>query len=137
MKRFLAGLFGLLFSSLAWAQGPTGPGNNILCNQLAFQTASSSALLTLISGISGRVIYVCGWHVTNSAGAAQTFQLFTGTGTNCATASTALTPAYNVINSAPATDHVEFASISLAPGNNLCIQSSANSLQPGVWFSQY
>jgi hypothetical protein len=125
----------------AWSplplQAQIGQPNNVACNQLVFQTASTASLATLLAGLPGKIIYVCGWDVSNSNATAATFQLSSGTGTNCATTNTNITPAFSVSQSAPATDHVAFAQLSLPAGANLCIISSTVTLQPAVWVGQY
>lgn len=113
-----------------------GTPNQAACNQLVFQSASVATIATILSGVAGKIIYICGWDVTASA-AGGTFQLSSGTGTNCATTNTNITPPYNVTSTAPATDHADFASLSLAVGNNLCIISSSTNLQIGIWVGQY
>jgi len=143
MRKFglvLSFLASLGLSLWAWtlpARAQIGPGNQVMCNQLVFQAASTAALATIFAGTAGKTTFVCGWHVTNSAGTVSTFQLSSGTGTNCATTNTNITPAFNVTSAAPSTDHVEFATLSLTPGNNLCIISSSVTLQPAIWFGQY
>ena len=118
------------------AKAQLGPPNQVLCNQLIIQAASTTSLATIVTGTSGKVVFICGWHVTNNIATAATFTLSSGTGTNCATTNTNITPAFSVTSSAPSTDHVEFASLSLAAGNNLCVISSATTLQIGIWVSQ-
>jgi hypothetical protein len=119
------------------ARAQVGPPNQLQCNQLISQSASTTSLATLLAGVAGKVIVVCGWHVTSSSGTASTFQLSSGTGTNCATTNVNLTPAFNVTSTAPSADHVDFAQLSIPAGNNLCIISSGTSLQPSVWVGQY
>ncbi len=133
---FLASLGLSLWAWTLPVRAQIGPGNQVMCNQLVFQTVSSIALATILAGVAGKTIFVCGWHVTNNTTAA-TFQLSSGTGTNCATTNTNITPAFSVTSNAPATDHVEFATLSLAQGNSLCIISSAATLQPAIWVGQY
>lgn len=139
MRKLVAALSLLLAlcAAPARAENTIGPSNQVLCTQLVFQAASIASLKTLLAGVAGKTIFICGWHVTSSAATVSTFQFSTGTGTDCATTNTNLTPAYNVINTAPATDHVSIASLSLTPGNNLCVTSSTTSLQISVWVGQY
>jgi urease alpha subunit len=129
-------LFGL-WPWAAQAENTVGPSNQVLCTQLVFQSASTASLATLLAGAPGKIIFICGWQVTSSNAAASTFQLSSGTGTNCGTTNTNITPPYNVTSTAPATDHVSIASISLPVGNNLCVISSGTSLQIGIWVGQY
>ncbi len=136
----LSFLAALGLSLWAWTlplRAQVGPANQVLCNQLVFQTASTASLATILAGVAGKTIFICGWHVTNNVATVATFQLSSGTGTNCATTNTNITPAFNVTSSAPSTDHVEFASLSIATGNNLCIISSGTTLQPAIWVGQY
>src|SRR5207245_10097043 len=70
-------------------QAQVGPPNSILCNHLAqaSPTAVTSQVLSLegtptqpvLRGVAGQRIYICGWHVTATAGTASTFQLVAGT----------------------------------------------------------
>ena len=136
MRKAFAALL-LCFGLASAALAQIGPANQIMCNQLVSQAASTASLATILTGAIGKVIVICGWHVTNSSGTVATFQLSQGTGTNCVTTNTIITPAFNVTSSAPSTDHVEFASLSLTSGNNLCIISSQTTLQPAVWVGQY
>jgi hypothetical protein len=134
------------------SEAQLGPPNQILCNNLAqaSPTAVTSQVLSgigpsgsqpVLRGVAGKTIYVCGWHVTATANTASTFQLVAGTDSattpGCGGTQTILTPAYTVTNTAPATDHVEFASISLAPGQQLCATTTGTALQVSVWFSQF
>lgn len=131
----LTALWGINIAHKANAQ--VGPPNTILCNQFALQGASQTTIISLTTGISGKIIALCGWHVTNSVASSQNFTLVSGTGTNCTTTSTIAAGPFSVTSSAPSTDHIEFASLSLASGNNLCVLSSGTNLSIGVWLSQF
>ena len=126
-----------LCAAPARAENTIGPTNQVLCSQLATQASSIASLQTLVAGVTGKTIFICGWHVTSSAATVSTFQLSYGTGTNCGTTNTNITPAYNIINTAPSTDHVSIATLNIPVGTNLCIISSTTSLQIGVWYGQY
>jgi hypothetical protein len=132
-------------------EAQVGPPNQILCNNLAqaSPTAVTSQVLSLVGvatqpvlrGVAGQRIYICGWHVTATAGTASTFQLVAGTDAattpGCGGTQTILTPAYTVLNTAPATDHIEYATFSLAAGQQLCVTTTGTALQVGVWIGQY
>lgn len=126
-----------LFEPPPPAEAQVGTITTIRCNGVAIQAASTASLATLVAGVAGKTIHLCGWHVTSSAGTASTFTLSSGTGTNCASTNVAITPAFNVTSTAPSADHNEAAWTSLAIGNNLCIVSSTTSLQVLVWYGQY
>lgn len=133
----LGAFLGIFTAPPQVVQAQVGPANTILCNQLVFQNTSTGVVQTLLAGSTGKIIAICGWHVTTTTSVSQSFQLISGTGTNCGTTSSIVTPAFQLTSSAPSTDHIEFASLSLASGNNLCVQSSGNANQIGVWVSQF
>jgi len=86
--------------------------------------------------VTGQAISLCGWHVTNTA-AAGTFSLSYGTGTNCGTGTTVIIPPMNVTNTAPATDHTQFATFSLPIGNALCITPSVATISAVLYIAQF
>jgi hypothetical protein len=163
-KDGLLWIFGLLlFAAFLGVFAPeerslaqVGPPNSILCNNLA-QTSTvtapvASAVLTVnnssgaavpLRGIAGKVIYVCGWHITNGTSAVNgTFQIVGGTDVattpGCGGTQTVLTPTYDVTNTAPGTDHIEFASLNLLAGQQLCVTTTgAASMHIGIWIGQY
>lgn len=138
MKKLGAALLTLwlAYAAPAFAENTVGPTNQVICNKFAIQSASTAALVSIVPGVANQSIFICGWHVTNSA-ASGTFTLSQGTGTNCVTTNTVLTPAFNVSSTAPSTDHISYATIGLTQGNNLCIISSGITLQIEIWYSQF
>jgi hypothetical protein len=159
-KDGLLWIFGLLllaaflgvFAPRDEVQAQVGPPNQILCNHLAqaSPTAVTSQVLSLegasgsqpvLRGVAGLRIYICGWHVTATAGTSSSFQLVAGTDSattpGCGGTQTIITPAYTVLNTAPATDHIEYATFSLAAGQQLCVTTVGTALQVGVWIGQY
>ena len=129
------GLLGLVWAGPTLAQTTGGPPNQIICNKVA--SFSGVAVSTqLVAAITGQSIFVCGWHVTNTAGSG-TFQFTTGTGTACATGSANVTPALNVTSSAPSADHVDYATISSSMGNAFCVIPSVTTLSGLIFYSQF
>src|SRR6266446_1813968 len=134
----LSFLASLGLSLWAWVPIPThaqgvGPATVIYCNKTA--TLTGVAVITqVVAAIAGQAISICGWHVTASV--AGTFQLFYGTGANCVTGNTALTPAFNVSAQAPSADHTDYAHIGVPAGNALCVTPSATTVQVLVYYSQ-
>lgn len=55
---------------------------------------AGNAVTKIISGTASKQIFICGLQVQNVSGTNPTFTLVQGTGTNCATGSTAITPAF-------------------------------------------
>lgn len=83
------------FVSAALAQpSPVGPPV-IACNQNYQVSEGATSLTQIVALKSSTGIYVCGF-VINSGAAASTAQLEYGTGTNCGTGTTALTPAFSL-----------------------------------------
>jgi hypothetical protein len=69
-------------------QGATAPKKSVAINQAAAGTQQ------LVAGLTGHVVYVCGYNFTLTAGAATTAQLEYGTNANCAAGTTALSGAW-------------------------------------------
>ncbi len=107
-------LFLLLLSSPAWGQGaPTGPPYIISCNSSIASSFVGGATSTMVQGVSGKGIFICGWHASTLNAAANSQSIFQLTYTNsttnntCSTtvASVALTPFNGVTATAPSIDH--------------------------------
>lgn len=116
------------------SRAQVGPPNTIQCNQFVNFTGSGSAA-TILAGATGKIIVICGWHVTSTSNTTTTFQLSSGSAANCS-GGTNITPALNVTITAPSADHVDFASLSLPAGQNLCVNAPA-SVAGGVWAGQF
>jgi hypothetical protein len=160
-KDGLLWIFGLLLAAAFLGvfapkgEAQVGPPNSVLCNHLAQATtsaATASSVLVIdgpagsqatVRGVAGKTIYICGWHVTNATSAAQgTFQLVGGTDSattpGCGGTQTILTPPFDVTNTAPATDHIEFAGLNLPVGQQLCVTTTgAVTEHIGVWILQF
>lgn len=139
MRRLLLAVALLLWPSVCWAQGGAvaGPPNAILCNQTA--TFTGAAALTTISGATSTSparVYVCGWHVTSTSSTTTTFQLETGTGTNCAGNAVVITPALNVTITAPSADHIDYAAWQTAQGGEVCVNAPAT-VNGLIYFSTF
>lgn len=156
MRRPILAALGLL-ALCGGAEGQVvGPIGGIQCNNMGqastVTAAVTSSVLTLVGasgsqpvlrGVAGQRIYVCGWQVTNGTSAVNgTFQLVAGTDAattpGCGGTQTILTPTFDVTNTAPATDHAQFAMFSLAAGQQLCVTTTgAASMHIGIWLGQY
>jgi hypothetical protein len=140
-------LFALWPKENAQSQGGLiGPANAILCSQISNNnlTGTGSTVTTsLVAGVAGQTIVICGWHVTQSGTTAGTFQLEYGTQGGPCTSPTVLTPAFSVSSTAPATDHIDYASLSVPKSsatqlNQLCLVTTGaatSTLQIGIWFA--
>lgn len=148
-------ILGLSFgASQAFAQGSSaGPPNAILCNQGAqLSNANTTSIFAMVSGVAGQRVYLCGWHVT-AASSNAIFQIITGTSSgssiNClggvagtgvtgAVSTTTITPSLAVNNTAPATDHIDYAMVQAPTGQPLCLAvTTASSIGAMLWFSQF
>lgn len=134
----LLSLGALLWAGSALAQGQVGPPNMILCNKtVAF--SGVNAVTKLVSGAStGKSVFICGWHVTNTA-ASGTFTMTYGTKTTneCDTANGTILPAMNVTSSAPSSDHIDYASTQAPVNTDLCVTPSAITLSGIIYYSQF
>ena len=119
----------------ARAQGIIGPPNQIGCNlgvQVAIGTMGVTQVLALITG---QRIYICGWQFTNTA-ATGTFQLSTGTGSNCGTGNTVLTPVLSV-GVSPTTDRGQNAILQTPISQALCANPSVTTVSGMIWAAQF
>lgn len=131
---FLVAFGWLAFSSPDEAQ--VGPANQILCNQ-GISFTGTGAEAQVLAAATGKTTALCGWHVTSTSSTTTTFQLFSGSGTNCGTGGVALTPALNVTLTAPSADHIDWASLSVpTPNNALCV-NAPTTVTGILWISQF
>jgi hypothetical protein len=135
-KLFL--LLALALSALipgAQAQGPiVGPGGLIVCPKPAVFTGTA-ALAQVVAAVANQSIYICGWHITNSA-ASGTFLFAIGTGSNCGTGTITILPTQSITSNAPATDHIDYAFMQVPQGQALCINATAT-VSGAIWTNQF
>lgn len=133
MKRLLAAA-GLLLALLSPAFGQSGP--NIACPNAAIYDASTNGATKLVTGLSTRNIYICGFILF--AGGTANVSLVTGTGTNCGTGQAALTPAFNMVAQSGVADQSDrFRGLAVGRSLDLCIKTSAGvAVQGIVYYSQ-
>lgn len=135
---FLLVALAWLIGTAAWAQTTVGPPNAIVCNAEAQMAAGPTTIQQLVAPKANTRIYICGWHVTNTA-AAGTYQITYGTQTTnpCDTANGNFTPAMNVSSSAPATDHIDYVINQSNVGSGLCFTPSVATIAAIIYFAQY
>lgn len=132
MKRIaLAAIALLALLSPAFAQ--SGP---VSCPSSAIYDASTNGATKLVTGLSTRNIYICGYQLF--AGGTASVSLVTGTGTNCATSQAAVTPAYPLIAQTGVADQSPvFRGLAVGRSLDLCIKTSAGvAVQGVVYYSQ-
>ena len=103
-----------------------GPLNTVQCSQVLVKAVGTATTAQLMTGDAAKIIYLCGWSMTNTGTAAGTFTLQYGQGTTCSTNTSSITSALAVTATAPATDHTTYAffnvpTLTSATVNNLCI----------------
>jgi hypothetical protein len=109
----------------AAAQGTT---TQRTCGKSAIYDASSSGSTRIVVG-TGTAIYVCGYTFTSAVGAVSVGLVY-GTGTNCGTNTTKITPAYPFGTITAITGIADgspvFRGLVAPPGNDLCINTTTN-----------
>ena len=139
MKKLLFGLMALAAASISPALAqPTiiGPAQTAICNQVKFMAVGPTTITTIIPGVTGQSIFVCGWHVTNT-GATGVFSIQIGAGANCGGSPVTVIPAVNVTSTAPSADHIEYAWTQVPAGQSICITPSVATISAVMWFSQF
>jgi|SRR6266850_3412486 len=135
MRKLSVALFlWLAFTNAALAENTVGPSAQILCNKVANVAVGPSTATSIVAGIAGQSIFICGWQITNTA-ATGTFSFVFGTGATCTSPTTLLTT-QNVTSTAPATYNVGVAQMQVPAGATLCVVPVAT-VATTIWFSQF
>ena len=139
MKKLLVLLLALLWAGPALPQTPIGPPNQILCNKAAIATVVTATTTSLVAGVAGQNIFICGWHVTSNQSASTTFQFVSGTQGGPCGSPVNVTPAFNVTSTAPSSDHIDYAQLQLAAAAQLCVVTVGATVGQAilVWFNQF
>lgn len=128
--------------------GGKGTGNligRLACDSYAFYDASTNGATQLVALTSSQVIYVCGYSMTSSSTTANTLKLVYGTGSNCATGQTAITPGVilQASSSTGPTGKVippngDLSGLKTAASNALCVlTNAAAAAQVEVWYTKF
>lgn len=134
--RFLLSLLALLWISAAHAD-PVYQSQAYVCDRAATLAGTAGATQIVATGATSQ-IYLCGFAF--GATAAATVQFEYGTGTNCGTGTTIITPAFSLAANGVLVDHQSFyAGIPPVPnGNNLCVLVGGTGPAPGiVYYTQF
>ena len=127
----------LFFPSVGHAQ--VRPyGAPIACNQAAYYDASTNGATQLVAGVTGKIIYICGYTLFG-AGTANV-SLTEGTGTNCGTGTITISPAFRLVTQIGVTDPSDYwrGLNTRIAGDALCINTSAGvAIQAIVYYSQF
>lgn len=105
------------------------------CNQAVYVNTTTSTIFSIVPGVAGEGIYVCGWALTASSAGAVSIENSAGSTCSSVSASFSLQ-----LSTSPLVDHVRVYSGAMAApaGNNLCFQSSVSGTVQGfVYYTQF
>lgn len=146
MKKLPLALFSAAALLAMWASLALGPRDAraqqvglLACSQNAIYDASTNGATRLVAAATGssRQIYLCGYTL-NVGAVATNVALKYGTGTACATGTTALTPTFVL----PAAGQVRedasaWRGLTVPAGNDLCLVTSAGNPVQGIVYFTY
>ncbi len=107
------------------------------CDLHAKYDASDNGNITLVTGVSGRKVYICGYILANG-GTATNLSLTEGSDANCATNNAGLTPVYQVLGNQSVGMMSPFWTGLVVSTNAyyVCIKSSAGNAHQGeLWYT--
>lgn len=125
--------------------GATAPWTGYLnCDNTAKYDTNTNGSTELVALTSNQTIYVCGFQISQSTTTSVSVNLRYGTGSNCATGATAITPSYP-LQAATSTGPIGmvvmtpgFTGLKTAVSNALCINTNAAvSVQALVWYAKF
>lgn len=133
----------LLFALLALAPARADPvyqSQTYACTkaaQFAGTGAATTRIVQTANGAANSQIYICGWSVL--ATASSTLQFEYGTGTNCGTGTTAITPQFSLTAGNPFVDHQPFYAgfLPIPAGNDLCIVVGTGAVPGLLYYTQF
>lgn len=142
MRRLLLALSFALWGLFpqAQAQAPiVGPGQFVICTGAAAVNPSTATTTSVIAGVAGKSIYICGWHVTSILSTTATFQFEYGTQGGPCTTPTTITPPFNITSAAPSADHIDYAIIQIPAGAQLCVVTGSGTTGTAVlvYYNQF
>ena len=130
-----------------WSQTSKQSGSAaavIGCDKSAIYDASTNGKTTIVALSGSTVVYVCGYTITATSSSLVHVSLSSGTGTNCASTSTNITPAYALqsaasVGPAGVSDGSAFSrGLKTAASANLClVTDAAVSVQAIVYYTQF
>jgi hypothetical protein len=131
--RLILALLGLFaFVQPAHAQQQISCANSVIYN------ASTNGATQLVPALTNARIYLCGY--TFWANGVVTVSLVSGTGTNCATGTVTLVPAFvfSAASQGITDGSGNFRGLATAAGQALCLNTSAGvAVQAIIYFTQY
>lgn len=103
-----------------------GPGQ---AKSYAIYDAATNGATQIVALSSGKIVYVCAYYVSSSSTTANTIKLVYGTGSNCATGQTAITPG-RIVQAGTSTGPAGFTvadshGLATIASNELCVLTNA------------
>lgn len=107
------------------------------CDSYAQYDASDNGSITLVTGVSGRKVYICGYLLRTGA-VATDLALKGGTNANCAAGTYAITPVNRMLANDQTGTVSEFwnGMVTSATGDFVCINASAGNVHTAqIWYT--
>ena len=117
----------VLFLSFSNARAQGAPLANGQCTSKAIYDASTNGATELVAAAAGQTVYICGYvFLLGSTGSATGISLVAGSGTNCGTGQSQLTPVYQFGAGAGLVhDPGLWSGIAAPDGEAVCIKTNA------------
>src|SRR5215469_40042 len=107
----LLALLALCSSSMPQGGSVVGPMNQISCNKSAIANVASATTASVVAGVAGQTISICGWHVTSTQSASNPFKLVSGTQGGPCTSPADLTANFSITSTAPSAQMNSYANL--------------------------
>jgi hypothetical protein len=123
----------------AHTENVVGPTNLIICNKVVAVNVVTAATTSVVAGVTGQNISICGWQVTSNQTTSTQFQFTQGTQGGPCTSPTNITGNMYLTSNAPSSDHQQYAYYSLPQGAQLCVTSTGATVGLGItfWYVQF
>lgn len=122
-----------------WVYAQAYPSaSQVQCTNTAIYDASTNGATKLVSGLTGKSIYICGFDFYGAGTGNVSLQ--EGTGTNCGTGTSTITPAFQLKTQDGIVDNpgIYTGLHTVIAGDALCINSSAGvAIQAIVYYTQF
>jgi len=135
MRKSLIALLALLaLCSSAMPQGGSvvGPMNQISCNKSAIANVASATTASVVAGVAGQTISICGWHVTSTQSTSNTFKFVSGTQGGPCTSPADLTANFSITSTAPSAQMNSYANLSAPQGAQVCVVTTGATVGTAV-----
>jgi hypothetical protein len=111
-----------------------GSLNAIQCNKIASVAPSSATTTSVVAGVAGTSIHICGYQITSSVASGSTAQLEYGTQGGPCTTPTTISGALN-LSTTSIINRSQYAFTSIPAGSQVCVVTTGGSV--GVTYDLY